>query len=181
MSEFFTILPPPQSIDTLDAWGGLDSLSWSLDSAVWTQAGLYGLVASEGGTSGEELRGAQRIRTLNMAGTATAGGSFEGEKAAAILDLEGKAEGRSGGDASLCLVRMLSLVADTGSGEGAGLVRVLSIALDSSAESTESALFTFKGWGWNGATPKPAPEWTPETEEPGLWVQKGQNVAVWTA
>jgi hypothetical protein len=41
------LYPPPQSIDSLDEWGSLDGLLWSLDSAVWTTCGVYGLTADE--------------------------------------------------------------------------------------------------------------------------------------
>ena len=47
MSAFFDILPPPQSLETLDEWGALDSLPASLDSELWQNAGLYGLRIAE--------------------------------------------------------------------------------------------------------------------------------------
>ena len=55
MAEFFDILPPPQSIDALDAWGVLDALPASLDDGFWTRAGVYGLSASEKARAGQSF------------------------------------------------------------------------------------------------------------------------------
>ena len=41
MAEFFPLSPPPQSLETLDSWGALDSLPAPLDSPLWQSAGLY--------------------------------------------------------------------------------------------------------------------------------------------
>ena len=95
-AEFYTILPPPQTLETLDNWGSLDDLPLSLDSPAWETAGIYGLTIADGAKasgslegsrqtaiplspaqaqSGAALAGALRIRTDSLAGSAKAGGS----------------------------------------------------------------------------------------------------------
>lgn len=237
-AEFFDILKPPQTLDTLDAWGGLDSLPYSLDSAMWERVGVYGLLASEGGRSGEALSGDSVSRGLELSGGALSGGSMlsvkvtyldgsakaessEGAAVSVVRGVGGRAKAESGGGLTYLTIRalfdtepatsggsMLGVKVSYLSGEGlaetdgeltanflrsleavaaaeAGgkgkLDRTLLVMLDGAAKSSESALFTFKGWDWNGETPSSASEWTPETEEPALWVQKGQGVAVWAA
>ena len=49
MAEFFPLSPPPQSLETLDSWGALDSLPAPLDSPLWQSAGLYGLRIADKG------------------------------------------------------------------------------------------------------------------------------------
>lgn len=85
MAVFTDILPPPQSVDSLDDWGSIDGLLWSLDSPVWNSAGKYGLEAEEGALSGQGgLEGWVRIRTE----VAVIEGSAHGEaKGNVVLDL----------------------------------------------------------------------------------------------
>ena len=78
MATYQTILPPPQSVDSLDAWGGLDSLPWSLDSGVWLSAGVYGIHAAESAESAESLKKWTRIRTSDLLQGVAAGGEAEG-------------------------------------------------------------------------------------------------------
>ena len=78
MATYQTILPPPQSVDSLDAWGGLDSLPWSLDSGVWLYAGVYGIHAAESAESAESLKKWTRIRTSDLLQGVAAGGEAEG-------------------------------------------------------------------------------------------------------
>ena len=78
MATYQTILPPPQSVDSLDAWGGLDSLPWSLDSGVWLSAGVYGILASESAQAAESLKKWNRVRTSNVLQGVAAGGEAEG-------------------------------------------------------------------------------------------------------
>lgn len=78
MATYQTILPPPQSVDSLDAWGGLDSLPWSLDSGVWLRAGVYGLLATETAKSADSLKKWTRIRTSDLLQGVAAGGEAEG-------------------------------------------------------------------------------------------------------
>lgn len=94
-AEFYTILPPPQTLETLDNWGSLDDLPLSLDSPAWESAGIYRLTIADGAKasgalegsrqtaipllpaqaqSGEALAGALRIRTDTLAGSAKTGG-----------------------------------------------------------------------------------------------------------
>ena len=99
-AEFFDILKPPQTLDTLDAWGGLDSLPYSLDSSMWERVGVYGLLASEGGRSGEALSGDSVIRGLALSGKALSGGAMLGVKVT-YLDGSAKAESSEGGTVSV--------------------------------------------------------------------------------
>lgn len=78
MATYQTILPPPQSVDSLDAWGGLDSLPWSLDSGVWLSAGVYGILASESAQAAESLKKWNRVRTSDILQGVAAGGEAEG-------------------------------------------------------------------------------------------------------
>lgn len=179
MSTFYTILPPPQSIDTLDSWGDVDSLRWLLDSEVWTKAGVYGLVASEGGESGERLVGA-RVRLLSMRGGAETGGSMHGVKAARVYDISCQASAKSGGAAGICRIMQLEALAEAESGEDIELGRVLFVACNGDAVSGEDIRPTYKGWEWNGKTPAPASHWERQEVSPDIWVQQGRSMAVWT-
>ena len=78
MATYQTILPPPQSVDSLDAWGGLDTLPWSLDSGVWLYAGVYGILASESAQAAESLKKWNRVRTSDILQGVAAGGEAEG-------------------------------------------------------------------------------------------------------
>ena len=78
MAHYQKILPPPQSVDSLDAWGGLDYLPWSLDSGVWLSAGVYGILASESAQAAESLKKWNRVRTSNVLQGVAAGGEAEG-------------------------------------------------------------------------------------------------------
>lgn len=78
MATYQTILPPPQSVDSLDAWGGLDALPWSLDSGVWLYAGVYGILASESAQAAESLKKWNRVRTSNVLQGVASGGEAEG-------------------------------------------------------------------------------------------------------
>ena len=78
METYQTILPPPQSIDSLDAWGDLDSLPWPLDSGVWLRVGVYGILATEKAKSAGSLKKWTRIRTSDLLQGVAAGGEAEG-------------------------------------------------------------------------------------------------------
>ena len=72
------LYPPPQSIDSLDQWGSLDGLLWSLDSAVWTRCGVYGLTSAEDAQSA----GAAQCSTIVngvLEGAAATASALEGE------------------------------------------------------------------------------------------------------
>lgn len=180
MSEFYTILPPPQSIETLDSWGPLDSLRWSLDSDVWMRAGIYGLIASEGGESGESLD-AVRVRLLSMRGGAAAGGAMQGVKAASVYDISCQASARSGGAAELCRVMLVEALAEAKSGEDAELGRVLFVGGSGGAVSGETMRPTYKGWNWDREKVLPAPLWGQKEPEAVVWAEKERNAAVWVA
>ena len=93
MAVLTAVLPPPQSLETLDTWGGLDALAWSLDSAVWETAGMYGLSASEAGTSGNCVSYVRK-RGLAMAGRAATSCAVKGN---GIVEISGKGGGASSG------------------------------------------------------------------------------------
>lgn len=91
---FSPIFPPPQSIDSLDSWGSLDGLPFSLDSSVWTKAGLYGLTVSDAEPVRQQVSD-QRTRTSAIAGMAVSGDSADGQ---AVLELMGTGEATTGED-----------------------------------------------------------------------------------
>lgn len=72
------LYPPPQSIDSLDQWGSLDGLLWSLDSAVWTTCGVYGMTVTEDAQSAGAAQGSTIVNGV-LEGTAAAAGALEGE------------------------------------------------------------------------------------------------------
>lgn len=181
MSEFFTILPPPQSVDALDAWGGLESLPFSLDSAVWQSAGVYGLIVSEGGRSGETLNGANRVRSLVLAGSGKSSDEMEGEKGASVYEIAGDGQAKSGSKVKATVLRGLYAVAAAKAAGVADVGRVLIVAGSGGSESSDDALVGFKGWDWNGEKSPSAPSWEQKKEELAPWEQKPGNVAVWVA
>ena len=75
---FATVKAPPQTLDTLDDWGGLDALPWSLDAGVWAGAGVYALEGAEEAFSSSAFGGAERIRTASLLGAAALSGALEG-------------------------------------------------------------------------------------------------------
>ncbi len=82
---FSTIKAPPQNLDTLDDWGSVDELLWSLDSDIWNQAGLYALEnAVSAGETGGELA-AVRIRTGEMQGRSECGETMLGNAVVSLV------------------------------------------------------------------------------------------------
>lgn len=77
-ATFSALYPPPQSIDSLDQWGSLDELLWSLDSAVWTKCGVYGLTVTEDAQSAGAAQGSTIINGV-LEGAAAAAGTLDGE------------------------------------------------------------------------------------------------------
>ena len=76
---FATVKAPPQTLDTLDDWGGLDALPWSLDAGVWAGAGIYALQGAEASASSSgAFSGASRVRTASLSCAAAGAGSLEG-------------------------------------------------------------------------------------------------------
>jgi len=73
MSSITAIYPPPQTIDTLPAWGDIDHLPYSLDSAIWLTAGVYGLNLSEDAEAEESASGA--YIEISASGTISAQGT----------------------------------------------------------------------------------------------------------
>lgn len=82
---FLPILPPPQSIDSLDVWGDLDDLPYSLDSMRWNIIGQYNIVATDGVETSGSVQ-SQRTRTDVFKDSAFSGGEAAGDS---LLDIEG--------------------------------------------------------------------------------------------
>jgi len=142
VSAFFDILPPPQSLETLDEWGALDSLPASLDSELWQSAGLYGLrIAESAHASGR----ARLAYTVGLAGRlrAASGGSLR-----SLVELDLRSEGRTGGGLSLNF----------------GLPQ----ALGGGARTGGLLVLRFKGWDWKAA-PLAVQSWTAPAHITALW------------
>lgn len=129
---FSPIFPPPQSIDSLDSWGSLDGLPFSLDSSLWTTAGLYGLTVSDAVTIGQQADG-QRTRTSVLAGLSVADGQAAGQ---AVLELRGEDAASGAGHAAAGITAwiLLDAVAST-AGESLTLERVRPLLVDASVSS----------------------------------------------
>ena len=84
------LYPPPQSIDSLDEWGSLDGLLWSLDSAVWTKCGVYGLTSTEAAQSAGAARGGVIMRGV-LTGAAASSGLCDGDAVKDAGELDGPA------------------------------------------------------------------------------------------
>lgn len=135
---FSPIFPPPQSIDSLDSWGSLDDLPFSLDSSLWTTAGLYGLTVSDAVTIGQQADG-QRTRTSVLAGLSVADGQAAGQT---VLELRGEDVASAGGHAAASITAwiLLDAVAST-AGESLTLERVRPLLVDASVSSHAGADF----------------------------------------
>lgn len=101
-AEFFDILPPPQSIETLDNWGTLDTLPYSLDDAAWQRIGVYGLRVEATAHSSEKQGSDSVIRGLELVGEAYSGGALTGFK---VTYLSGHSEAASSELAGYIVVR----------------------------------------------------------------------------
>ena len=155
MATCTEILPPPQSVDTLDAWGSLDELPWSLDSGLWLAAGVYGIVAEASGQAGGELAAWNRIRAVSLthgaateeeaeghvvrslvlSGTAGMGGDQIGGVVRAIP--VGPLVAKSGEAFELHRVRTEAFSEHTRSGEELGPYRVRTGSSEAAAQSGE--------------------------------------------
>lgn len=136
MATYQTILPPPQSVDSLDAWGGLDALPWSLDSGVWLRAGVYGILAAESAQSADILKKWTRIRTSDLLQGVAAGGEAEGN---IIRDLVISDTIRMDGDQIGGVARVIPIAPlHAESGESLVPYRVRADEPESKAQSEES-------------------------------------------
>ena len=100
MAQFFSIAAPPQSLESLDNWGNVDSLPASLDSPLWNSAGIYGLSIAE------QARASVQFVASNIAcfaGTlrATSAGALQ----SSVLK-SGTARGAAAGGATLDALRL---------------------------------------------------------------------------
>ena len=116
-AEFYTILLPPQTLETLDNWGSLDDLPLSLDSSAWDTAGIYG---------------------LTVADRAVASGSMEGSRQS-VIPL-GASLAHSGASFGATRIRSDSLVGAVSAGGGATFQRIRNDALASGYASFEICL-----------------------------------------
>ena len=148
MSAFFDISLPPQSLETLDAWGPLDSLPASLDSELWRCAGLYGLRIAESAHASGRLSASF---TACLAGRLRAG---SGGTMRSLVELDLNGEGRTGGGLGLNFGRTLALCGGARTG---GLL-----------------VLRFKGWDWKAA-PLAAQSWTRPAHTTGLWHEPEQE------
>ena len=111
MAVFTDILTPPQSLENLDNWGDLDSLSWSLDSTIWETAGIYGLVASETANSTSSFS-YRLTRCLALSGDTQTSGEMSG---VVVAEIAGGGHSKTGGKLSVDRVQHVSCLASTGS------------------------------------------------------------------
>lgn len=77
-TEFFPILPPAQTLETLDNWGNLDSLPLSLDSTAWATAGIYGITITDGAKASEGMEGSRQSIIPLAAASASTREGFSG-------------------------------------------------------------------------------------------------------
>lgn len=200
------LYPPPQSIDSLDQWGSLDGLLWSLDDAVWTTCGVYGLTVGEDAQSADAMDGASVVYGA-ATGTATASGACEGDvihdagtmlgSAAATQSLVGNRvrtaglDGSAEGDGSIlggCVVNGDQLGFAVGSGTLAA-ERIIYGAADGDAASSGMFAYAltmeFAGSGTATADAVILPEykgWGWEQEQQGseTWTALNTSSAPWT-
>ena len=100
MAQFFAISAPPQSLESLDNWGSVDSLPASLDSPLWNSAGIYGLNIAEQARASAEFVASN---TFCLGGTLSATSS--GTLQSSVLKL-GRATGAAAGGATLAGLRL---------------------------------------------------------------------------
>ncbi len=157
MAEFFDILPPPQSIDDLDAWGALDALPASLNDGFWTRVGVYGLSASEkaragqafsvlrkrcvglsAGAASRQTLGFLRVRVGELKGNARASGSVKAERKRPLV-VRGAAEGAAG--IAFARLRDGSAAFSAVSSQEAKALRVRALGLSAEQGEASAAFF----------------------------------------
>lgn len=134
MARFFDIAAPPQSLEGLVPWGDLDSLPHSLDSAVWSRAGIYGFEGAVSGQSSQRLE-ARRISQAVGRFAALASGALRGN---GLCELNLSGQARSGGSLALGCEYGVALSAPALGGGGLSFFRVKSAALEASALASGS-------------------------------------------
>lgn len=92
-AEFSTVKAPPRTLDSMDEWGALESLPWSLDSGIWNGAGLYALTGAQASAAGTGRVSCMRIRTQPLHGQVSAAGAVAGN-AEYALKVQGTAFSR---------------------------------------------------------------------------------------
>lgn len=86
-AEFSTIKAPPRTLDSMDEWGSLDGLLWSLDSGVWNAAGLYELRGASASATAGGSASTSRTRTSRLSVGARLLGGLSGS---AVFSLEAR-------------------------------------------------------------------------------------------
>lgn len=178
-----TVLCPP-SLDDLDSWGDLDSLRWSLDSAVWEQCGIYELHGGEAAQSSDFCNGGlnvndtlegeasslglcvpQVLRIAAAAAEAESAGYCDGGRQCNAA-LAGSAESAAVLDGS-CIWQ----AAFTAAGQAGGALfpqRDVSGICTASALSGESLLWELPGYGWEAGAAA-ASAWTAQAGREDAW------------
>ena len=134
MAEFFSLSPPPQSLETLDSWGTLDRLPASLDSPLWQSAGLYGLRIADKGRA---------TSAFPLCSTACLSGGLGAKSSAILHSSVARALGAKGMSAALPglgLLRLRPFSGGTAARTGGVLlgVGVLYLEMDGAARTGEA-------------------------------------------
>ena len=188
-ATFTTVLPPPQALDDLDAWGQLDALPWPLDATVWNTAGIYALTATEAGRSGGALTAGRRLH-LSATGAAVSSGSLTGGlvQRFSVTGAAGSGgslrilrcfpvtlsqEGGASGNVPVRLIRLRVLEGRGRADSGEALIplRIILAMLEGHAAAGGVIRPGYKGWQW---TPLPSTTdglWValPSTTDEDLW------------
>jgi len=149
VAELFPLSPPPQSLETLDSWGALDSLPAPLDSPLWQSAGLYGLRIEDGARSSS------------------------GFSARTAASLEGRLCARSGG--ALRRTVEIALGSPACAGGALRLSFGLTLAPLGRAQAGARLELAEKGWNWGGNAPQDPQDWTPHTSAGASWRELEQQ------
>ena len=134
MAEFFSLSPPPQSLETLDSWGTLDRLPASLDSPLWQSAGLYGLRIADKGRA---------TSAFPLCSTACLSGGLGAKSSAILRSSVARALGAKGMSTALPglgLLRLRPFSGGTAARTGGVLlgVGVLYLEMDGAARTGEA-------------------------------------------
>lgn len=136
-AEFYTILPPPQTLETLDNWGSLDDLPLSLDSQAWETAGIYGLTIAGGAKASGSLEGSRQTAIPLSPAQAQSGAALAGALRIRTDTLAGSA--KAGGGATFQRIRSASLVLGAVVSEDCLLLRIRQASMAGEVAATASA------------------------------------------
>lgn len=135
-AEFYTILLPPQTLESLDNWGSLDRLPLSLDDSAWAAAGIYGLTIADGAQTSGRMEGSRQT-VIPLAPAEAFTGEGLGESLRIRTDsLTGKAS--TGGGLSALRIRNEAGEIQAETGQGTTFQRIRQDALTSGALVSEN-------------------------------------------